>query len=55
VEGFNTASEVVQLARKYKVDMPISEQVYRILYEGLPAKEAVHNLLARHIRSESSG
>jgi glycerol-3-phosphate dehydrogenase (NAD(P)+) len=40
VEGFNTASEVVQLARKYKVE--------------LPAKEAVHNLLARHIRSESS-
>jgi glycerol-3-phosphate dehydrogenase (NAD(P)+) len=55
VEGFNTASEVVQLARKYKVDMPISEQVYRILYEELPAKEAVNNLLARHIRSESSG
>ncbi len=55
VEGFNTASEVVQLARKYKVDMPISEQVYRILYEELPAKEAVHNLLARHIKSESSG
>jgi glycerol-3-phosphate dehydrogenase (NAD(P)+) len=54
VEGFNTASEVVQLARKYKVDMPISEQVYRILYEDLPAKEAVHNLLARHIRPETT-
>ena len=53
VEGFNTAREVVQLARKYKVDMPIVEQVYRILYEGLPPKEAVHNLLARDIRSET--
>ena len=53
VEGFNTASEVVQLARKYRVELPISEQVYRILYEDLPLKEAVHNLLARHIRSES--
>ena len=54
VEGYNTASEVVQLARKHRVEMPISEQVYRILYEELPAKDAVHNLLARHIRSESS-
>jgi len=53
VEGYNTAREVVQLARKYKVDMPIAEQVYRILYEDLPPKEAVHNLLARDIRSES--
>ena len=53
VEGFNTAREVVQLARNYKVDMPISEQVYRILYEDLSPGEAVHNLLARDIRSES--
>ena len=53
VEGFKTAREVVQLARKYKVDMPIAEQVYRILYEDLPPKAAVHNLLARDISSES--
>ncbi len=55
VEGFNTAREVVQLARKYRVDMPISEQVYRVLHEGLPPRDAVHNLLSRHIRSESVG
>ena len=55
VEGFNTAREVAQLARKHKVDMPIVEQVYRILYEDLPPDEAVHNLLARDIRSESRG
>ncbi|MGB5439508.1 MAG: NAD(P)H-dependent glycerol-3-phosphate dehydrogenase [Gammaproteobacteria bacterium] len=53
VEGFNTAREVLQLARKYGVDMPISDQVYRILYEDLPVTEAVHNLLARDISSES--
>ncbi len=53
VEGFNTAHEVVELARKYRVDMPISEQVYRILYEDLSPKDAVHNLLARDIKSES--
>jgi glycerol-3-phosphate dehydrogenase (NAD(P)+) len=52
VEGFNTAREVVQLARKHRVDMPISDQVYRILYEALPLEKAVHNLLERTIRSE---
>ena len=53
VEGFNTAREVVQLARQYRVDMPISEQVYRVLHEGLPPGEAVQNLLSRDLRPES--
>ncbi len=53
VEGFNTAREVVQLARQYKIDMPISEQVFRVLHEGLPPGEAVHNLLTREIKAES--
>jgi glycerol-3-phosphate dehydrogenase (NAD(P)+) len=52
VEGFNTAREVVQLARQHRVDMPIAEQVYQLLYEGLPPAEAVHNLLSRGIKSE---
>jgi len=54
VEGFNTAREVVRLAREYQVEMPIVEQVYRVLYEGLSPKDAVHNLLSREIRPESA-
>ena len=53
VEGFNTAGEVMQLARDFKVDMPISEQVYRVLHDGLSPEAAVHNLLARDIRREA--
>ena len=52
VEGFNTAREVVQLARRHGVEMPISEQVYRVLHEGLPPRQAVQNLLSRESRSE---
>ena len=52
VEGFNTAREVVQLAHDFKVDMPISQQVYRVLHEGLTPEAAVHNLLGRDIRRE---
>jgi glycerol-3-phosphate dehydrogenase len=33
--------------------MPISEQVYRVLYEGASAKEAVSALMVRTIRTES--
>jgi glycerol-3-phosphate dehydrogenase (NAD(P)+) len=53
VEGLNTAREVMQLARQYRVDMPISEQVYRVLHEGLAPQAAVQNLLSRDIRPES--
>ena len=54
VEGFNTAREVMQLAKHYKVELPICEQVYRVLHEGLSPAEAVNNLLSREIKSESS-
>ena len=33
--------------------MPITEQVYRILYEGLPPAEAVTNLLLREPKPET--
>jgi len=55
VEGYNTAREVVQLARQYQVDMPISEQVYRVLHDQLSPSDAVRNLLAREIKPESAG
>jgi glycerol-3-phosphate dehydrogenase len=32
--------------------MPISEQIYRVLYQGAPAKEAVIALMGRTIRAE---
>jgi len=52
VEGFNTAREVMQLARDFQVEMPISEQVYQVLHAGMSPQEAVHNLLARDLKSE---
>jgi len=53
VEGINTAREVIRLAQHYKVEMPISEQVFCVLHEGLSPATAVRNLLSRDIRSES--
>jgi glycerol-3-phosphate dehydrogenase (NAD(P)+) len=53
IEGIPTAKITYRLAREHGVDMPITEQTYKILYEGLPPEEAVRNLLIREQKSES--
>ena len=51
-EGVATARELYRLARQLKVEMPITEQVYRVLYEHLPPQSAVEALLRREPRQE---
>ncbi len=53
IEGIKTAKEVVKLARQYNVEVPISEQVYRVLYENCPIEEAVRTLLSRKSTQET--
>ena len=53
VEGVLAARAVHAVAQRLGVVMPISEQVYRVLYEGASAKEAVIALMVRAIRTES--
>ena len=52
VEGVQTAREVVDLAQRTGVEMPICAQVHRVLYENLSPKAAVQALLAREQKSE---
>lgn len=52
VEGVTTARTVMQVADRYKTELPICEQVYRVLHEGLTAQEAVQALLNRDPRPE---
>ncbi|HYA38816.1 MAG TPA: NAD(P)H-dependent glycerol-3-phosphate dehydrogenase [Candidatus Methylomirabilis sp.] len=52
-EGVATARELYQLAKKLEVDMPITEQVYRVLYENLAPHAAVEALLRREPRQEN--
>jgi glycerol-3-phosphate dehydrogenase (NAD(P)+) len=52
VEGILTAREVHANAARLGVDMPISEQTYRVLYEALDPRAAVDNLLSREAKSE---
>ena len=51
-EGVATAREVRQLAQRMRVDMPITEQVYRVLFEDVSPQAAVEALLKREARPE---
>jgi glycerol-3-phosphate dehydrogenase (NAD(P)+) len=51
-EGVYTARELHQVAKRTGVDMPISEAVYRVLYEQLPADKAAESLLSRQPSNE---
>ena len=51
-EGVATSRAVYQLSKKLGVEMPITEHVYKILYERLPAKEAVISLMSRGSKGE---
>ena len=51
-EGVRTAKSAYELAVKNQVDMPITDQVFRVLYEDLPARQALKNLMSRVVRKE---
>ena len=53
IEGVLAAKETFMLAQKYAIDMPISEQTYKVLYEGISPSAAVQNLLSRELKSET--
>ncbi len=52
VEGVRTTQEVRRLAHARGVEMPITEQTYRVLYEGRAPRVAVQALLVRDQKAE---
>ncbi len=53
VEGIYATKEAYKLSKKLGIEMPITEQAYRVLFEGAPAKDAVESLMTREKRHES--
>ncbi len=51
-EGVKTTLSAYQLASKLGVDMPITEQMYKVLYEDKDPKLAVSDLMTRELTSE---
>lgn len=52
VEGVLAASAVRSVARRAGVEMPICEQVYRVVHEGVSPKDAVKELMSRALKPE---
>jgi glycerol-3-phosphate dehydrogenase (NAD(P)+) len=51
-EGVETTKSVYQLAQKHGIVMPITTEVYKALFEGKSAKQAVRELMLREFRPE---
>ncbi|WP_129781316.1 NAD(P)H-dependent glycerol-3-phosphate dehydrogenase [Peristeroidobacter soli] len=52
VEGVLAANAVRTVAQRAGVEMPICEQVYRVVYEGVAPKDAVKELMSRALKPE---
>ena len=51
-EGVHTTLAARRLARALGVEMPISEQIYQVLYRGKPPQRALEELMSRQLRAE---
>jgi glycerol-3-phosphate dehydrogenase (NAD(P)+) len=54
-EGVKTAKSIYDLSRKINVEMPICEEIYRILYENITPAEALVRLMTRSLKDEFDG
>jgi glycerol-3-phosphate dehydrogenase (NAD(P)+) len=51
-EGVETTKAVYELSKAINVEMPITEQIYHILYEGKDIETAVYDLMTRSLKPE---
>ncbi|MDO6354391.1 NAD(P)H-dependent glycerol-3-phosphate dehydrogenase [Caloramator sp. CAR-1] len=52
VEGVNTTKSTYELSKKIGIEMPITEKLYNVLFNGKDAKEAVTELMQRDKKDE---
>jgi glycerol-3-phosphate dehydrogenase (NAD(P)+) len=51
-EGVHTTMAARRIARSLGVEMPVSEQIYQVLYRGKPPRKAVEELMTRTLKAE---
>jgi len=51
-EGIKTTTAATELARRCSIEMPITEQMYQMLYHGLDPREAIRRLMERSLKRE---
>jgi len=51
-EGVKTAKAAHELSKRYNVPMPITQEVYSLLYEEKDVQKVVHDLMMREAGGE---
>lgn len=54
-EGVTTTLVAYNLAQQFRLEMPITEKIYRVLYQGLSPKDAALELMEANVKHELSG
>lgn len=53
VEGYRSTNSAYFLGKKLNIELPIINELYHILYENMPVKNAISNLMLRGLKSEN--
>jgi glycerol-3-phosphate dehydrogenase (NAD(P)+) len=51
-EGVETCQAAVALGARYRVDLPIIQQMHAVLYQGKSPRESLRDLMERSLKSE---
>lgn len=52
IEGITTTKSAYEISKKYNIEMPITSQIYKVLYENKNPHDAVRDLMTRTPKSE---
>jgi len=53
-EGVRTSKSAKELAERHSIDMPITTEMYRVLYEGESTRAALQRLMTRSLKAEAA-
>jgi len=53
-EGVRTSKSAKELAERHTIDMPITSEMYRVLYEGESPRAALQRLMSRSLKAEAA-
>ena len=51
-EGVHTTISAERLSKAHRIEMPIANQIYQVLYRSKPARKALEDLMSRALRAE---
>ncbi len=53
IEGISTTRAAHELAQELGVYMPITQAIYRVIYEGVNIKEAINDIMSNEFKAEN--